>query len=144
MQAYSVPCWWVIWWLWRAGCISQDTYLLYLKSDSLQLACVQPPTSLQVRTLRLFKQVIWGDIWQLPLERNATDRTGRICRTIRKNHIKTWLPWTLVFGSFCNVFPMSPHLATIWTFLMDSRAGLLDSFAPICNHRRHSGDQKCQ
>ena len=25
MQAYSVPCWW----LWRAGCISQDTYLLY-------------------------------------------------------------------------------------------------------------------
>ena len=30
MQAYSVPCWWVSWWLWRAGCISQDTYLLYL------------------------------------------------------------------------------------------------------------------
>ena len=31
MQAYSVPCWWVGWWLWRAGCISQDTYLLYCK-----------------------------------------------------------------------------------------------------------------
>ena len=30
MQAYSVPCWWVVWWLWGAGCISQDTYLLYL------------------------------------------------------------------------------------------------------------------
>ena len=30
MQAYSVPCWWVGWWLWRAGCISQDTYLLYI------------------------------------------------------------------------------------------------------------------
>ena len=30
MQAYSVPCWWVGWLLWRAGCISQDTYLLYL------------------------------------------------------------------------------------------------------------------
>ena len=29
MQAFSVPCWWVSWWLWRAGCISQDTYLLY-------------------------------------------------------------------------------------------------------------------
>ena len=29
MQAYPVPCWWVGWWLWRAGCISQDTYLLY-------------------------------------------------------------------------------------------------------------------
>ena len=29
MQAYSVPCWWVGWWFRRAGCISQDTYLLY-------------------------------------------------------------------------------------------------------------------
>ena len=29
MKAYLVPCWWVGWWLWRAGCISQDTYLLY-------------------------------------------------------------------------------------------------------------------
>ena len=29
MQAYSVPCCWVGWWLWRAGCISQDTYVLY-------------------------------------------------------------------------------------------------------------------
>ena len=24
-----VPCWWFGWWLWRAGCISQDTFLLY-------------------------------------------------------------------------------------------------------------------
>ena len=30
MQAYSMPCWLVGWWLWRAGCISQDTYLLYV------------------------------------------------------------------------------------------------------------------
>ena len=30
MQAYLVPCWWVDWWLWRTGCISQDTYLLYM------------------------------------------------------------------------------------------------------------------
>ena len=29
MQVFSVPCWWVSWRLWRAGCISQDTYLLY-------------------------------------------------------------------------------------------------------------------
>ena len=29
MQAYSGPCWWVSRWLWRAGCISQATYLLY-------------------------------------------------------------------------------------------------------------------
>ena len=33
MQAYSVPCWWVGWLLWRAGCISQDTYLLYYSYD---------------------------------------------------------------------------------------------------------------
>ena len=30
MQVFSVPCWWVSWRLWRAGCISQDTYLLYI------------------------------------------------------------------------------------------------------------------
>ena len=24
-----MPCWWVGWWLWRAGCISQNTFLLY-------------------------------------------------------------------------------------------------------------------
>ena len=30
MQVFSVPCWWVGWRLWRAGCISQDTYLLYM------------------------------------------------------------------------------------------------------------------
>ena len=29
MQVFSVPCWLVGWRLWRAGCISQDTYLLY-------------------------------------------------------------------------------------------------------------------
>ena len=34
MQVFSVPCWWVGWWLWHAGRISQDTYLLYL-SDIL-------------------------------------------------------------------------------------------------------------
>ena len=30
MQVFLVPCWLVGWWLWRAGCISQDTYLLYI------------------------------------------------------------------------------------------------------------------
>ena len=29
LLVHLVPCWWVGWWLWRAGCISQDTYLLY-------------------------------------------------------------------------------------------------------------------
>ena len=35
----------------------------YMRSDTLRLACAQPPTSLQIRPLGLFKQVIWGDIW---------------------------------------------------------------------------------
>ena len=35
MQAYSMPSWWVGWWLWRAGCISQDTYLLYIVNFNL-------------------------------------------------------------------------------------------------------------
>ena len=30
LLAHLVPCWWVGLWLWRAGCISQDTYLLYI------------------------------------------------------------------------------------------------------------------
>ena len=38
MQAYLVPCWWVGWWLWRVGCISQDTYLLYMYISILLLA----------------------------------------------------------------------------------------------------------
>ena len=36
MQAYSVPCWWVSRWLWRAGCISQDTYLLYFGKSRIK------------------------------------------------------------------------------------------------------------
>ena len=35
LPAHLVPCWWVGWWLWRAGCISQDTYLLYQNFLSL-------------------------------------------------------------------------------------------------------------
>ena len=27
--AHLVPWFWIGWWLWRAGCISQDTYILY-------------------------------------------------------------------------------------------------------------------
>ena len=36
MQAYTVPCWWVGWWSWRAGCISQDTYLHYVITPKSQ------------------------------------------------------------------------------------------------------------
>ena len=47
MEAYLVPCWWVGWW--RAGCISQDTYLLYFINivklvQSQQMAFTQGPS----------------------------------------------------------------------------------------------------
>ena len=45
-----------------------------MRSGHLRLACVQPPTSLQIRPLRLF---ILGDIGQLPLEINTTNRSDR-------------------------------------------------------------------
>ena len=41
MQAYLVPCWWIGWWLWRAGCISQDTYLLYIDIVKLDVLTKQ-------------------------------------------------------------------------------------------------------
>ena len=41
MQAFSVPCWWVGWWLWRDGCISQDAYLLYTIAEVVfQIDCL--------------------------------------------------------------------------------------------------------
>ena len=30
LPAHLMPYWWVGWWLWRAGCTLQDTYLLYI------------------------------------------------------------------------------------------------------------------
>ena len=53
MQAYSVPCWWVGWWLWRAGCISQDTYLLYTYSISELFWVTQDPQFSMARFLTL-------------------------------------------------------------------------------------------
>ena len=41
----------------------------YMRSDLL--VYLQTPNSLQIRPLRLFKQVIWADIWQLPQQRNT-------------------------------------------------------------------------
>ena len=35
------------------------------------------------KVTRIFKQIIWGAIWQLPLERNATDSSGRTEKTDR-------------------------------------------------------------
>ena len=39
LLAHLVPSWWVGWWLWRTGCISQEAYLLYL-SIHLWWECV--------------------------------------------------------------------------------------------------------
>ena len=46
---------------------------------------------MQTGPLRLFKQVMWGDNWQLPLEGNTTGwsgKTGRIDMTERTDRTK--------------------------------------------------------
>ena len=50
-----------------------------MKSDNLRLACVHCTTSnfltnMTIDTLHLFRKVVGGDFWQLPLEKNTTDR----------------------------------------------------------------------
>ena len=74
MQAYSVPCWLVVWWLWRAGCISQDTYLL---NDTKLLPTIFSsefwpnfkfwPSQLKFKIFyyQLFRQILrWGSHWR--------------------------------------------------------------------------------
>ena len=39
--------------------------------------------------IELFKQVIWGEIWQLPLERNTSDRSDRTERIDKTDRIYT-------------------------------------------------------
>ena len=52
MQAYSVPCRWVGWQLWRAGCISQDTYLLY-GTENREEHLKKHPVIMKTETLSL-------------------------------------------------------------------------------------------
>ena len=74
----------------------------YMRSDLL--VYVQTPNSLRIRPLRLFKQVIWGDIWQLPQKRNTTDRSDGQDRQeeLDRHLILTFR--TLVWGSFFAMF----------------------------------------
>ena len=37
LPVHLVPCWLFGWWLWRAGCIPQDYFLLYDKSIYIEL-----------------------------------------------------------------------------------------------------------
>ena len=59
MQAYSVPCWWAGWWLWRAGCISQDTYLLYVFLYLLCRSCEEKRHEIQEFNY-FFSSLMWG------------------------------------------------------------------------------------
>ena len=40
LPAHLVSCWWVGWWLWHAGCISQESYLLYFFIYSVSIYLV--------------------------------------------------------------------------------------------------------
>ena len=59
-----------------------------MRSDNLQRAYVQHPNSFQIQPLRRFKQVMWGDIWQLP---QLSRSNGNGCRrgTDRHTHRQT-------------------------------------------------------
>ena len=68
MQAYLMPCWWVNWWLWRAGCILQDTYLLYV---------LLPGNALKLKVLALVHShlvKVVNDKVEINLERTLTAR----------------------------------------------------------------------
>ena len=78
-----VPCWWVGWWLWRAGCISQDTYLLY-KLEIGGLTCL-------------------SRVWAQCREDHTQDTLGRETFLIKQSQTfrakaaeeesRTWIEW---------------------------------------------------
>ena len=51
-----------------------------MRSHNLRLVCVQPPISIQIRPLRLFKQVIWGDTLATICTSDMSNRIKRIDR----------------------------------------------------------------
>ena len=62
LPAHFVPCWWVGWWLRRAGCISQDTYLLYRYKNSrdIRIFSVSKLFGLKIRSCKIFdKFQVW-------------------------------------------------------------------------------------
>ena len=61
-----------------------------MRSDNLQRAYVQHPNSFQIQPLRRFKQVMWGDIWQLPQLREIP-QVGQTGRQDRQDY-STYLP----------------------------------------------------
>ena len=58
LKPNSVPCWWVSWWLWRAGCISQDTYLLYIFYQIIYLCQVKHIYELTPTQARELKRLV--------------------------------------------------------------------------------------
>ena len=83
--ANLVPCWWVGWWLWRAGCTSQDTYLLYgnfhFWHNKGNFSCKAPFYDLWDSNLKASKE---KDLWtqcRLAAEVETADKTfGRVAR----------------------------------------------------------------
>ena len=65
---------WVGWWLWRAGCISQDTYLLYIILDELAKKKCKP----EIETNPLFNR-IYNLVRRLPFVHY--DHVGLVANT---------------------------------------------------------------
>ena len=78
MQAFLVPCWSVSWWLWRAGCISQDTYILYcFKHRGVKQDCDSSKSLLiyNINSLINFSKLVF-----MQSDNNIALQTQALCR----------------------------------------------------------------
>ena len=93
LLAHSVPYWWVGWWLWRAGCISQDTYLLYY-FDKKQLSR-SLPYRLPILILPTFEEWVCkkDDKWQIE-EWKSKQMIDYMAGRISETSTRSRLLWT--------------------------------------------------
>ena len=69
MQVYLVPCWWVGWWLWRAGCISQTPiYFIFIILDERKINVFQTVVSSVL--------VLCGEVFSLEVDVNVDRLLG--------------------------------------------------------------------
>ena len=88
LLAHSVPCWWVGWWLWRVGCISQDTYLLYHTIDT---KLFRSPMQV-IKADSMSRGVIgtkWPDIWSSAAKN--TDNKLEASMSLGRRHVNSVL-----------------------------------------------------
>ena len=69
LLAHLVPCWWVGWWLWRAGCISQTPiYFIFIILDERKINVFQTVVSSVL--------VLCGEVFSLEVDVNVDRLLG--------------------------------------------------------------------